>query len=95
MQRVVCVTLSVSVPSPDTELHCSCVVLSLSDESSPVLVSVSQLRPRLATPGQARRVIKTALLLLAAASEVWVLTVELQHSVAGRTGPGQHVSSQE
>ena len=35
--------------------------------------------------------IKTALLLLAAASEVWALTVELQHSVAERTQPGQHV----
>ena len=41
--------------------------------------------------GSARRVIKTALLLLAAASEVWVLTVELQHSVVGWTDPSQHV----
>lgn len=93
----------VSVPTPHPRLdglHCSCVViLSLSrmNHRGPGsrLVTVSRLGPRLATPGpgrRAHRVIKTALLLLAAASEVWVLTVELQHSVAGWTGPGQHVS---
>ena len=82
---------SVSVPpGPDTGLHCSCVV-SLSDESSPVASPRHRLAAPRPRPGRARRVIKTALLLLAAASEVWALTVELQHSVAERTQPGQHV----
>ena len=84
-------------PARRAALFLCCYSLSRMNHRGPGsrLVTVSRLGPRLATPGPGRRVhrvIKTALLLLAAASEVWVLTVELQHSVAGWTGPGQHVS---